>query len=121
MSNKFWLTLCYATAIFGFIWVGMTSWQVDGWRIAIELAPTGVGIFMLTFQRHQGWMKWGMYLIVAAWSGVVYVLFAGLAITNVWQGKPATDVMTAIVPFVFGAIPLIIIWGSRIGFAELSK
>lgn len=115
MSNTFWRALCYVTAAFGFALVGYLCWLGLSWSSAMELVVGGFMFFCWSFllPRYRGWARWQVYLVAAAWSLAVYVVIVRVGAANLHGEAHVPAFMTAVAPYVFGIVPLLIIWVPR--------
>jgi hypothetical protein len=124
MGNKFWLALGYVTAAFGFALVGYLCWQGLPWSSAIELVIAGLLFFWWSFQApgYRGrWARWQVYLAVAAWNIAVYIVIVRVGAANLHGKASVPAFMTLAAPYVFGIVPLLIIWVPRIVIDKVQK
>jgi hypothetical protein len=100
---------------FGFALVGYLCWIGLSWSSAIELVIAGFLFFCwsLLLPRYKGAERWPVYLTVAAWSIVVYVVIVRVAAANLHGDTSVPAFMVVVAPFVFGIVPLSLIWVPR--------
>jgi hypothetical protein len=114
MGNKFWLALGYVSVAFGFALVTYVCWQILSWS-SVELVIAGFIVFCWSFllPRYQGAARWRVYIASAVWSIVVYVEIVRVAAANLHGDTSVPAFMVAVAPFVFGIVPLSLIWVPR--------
>lgn len=105
--------ICGACIVFAFFLIGWESLQImNGWEV-VGTIVLGVLFFGQTISYRNASFRWLIWLVAGVWSLGVFTTFVLVAQRTQLSTHNIPTWMQLATPFVFGLVPLVILWGAR--------